>query len=594
MFIPGRKYIILIVIGLFIESLILISSCKSDDKHKADAFLNLDFEIIGENNKPTDWFCDGIGYTVNLDGNNAYHGKYGLSIKKYGDGNFAGAGQFLPVNLVKGKHVTVSGYIKTLNVSNGYACFWLRIDSNQTTIKKVDMSEKGVKGTTIWKRYIVEMDIDRGADAVCFGALLNGDGTAWFDSLNVYIDGVALTKEICKVFIPNADELNELKKNTIELKSVNPNDDFSDLQGLNPFFKDAEIVALGEGTHGTSEFFKMKHRLIKFMASQNKNITFAFEANLPECRAINEYIHSGVGNAKVLLKGLYFWTWDTQEVLDMIEWMKNYNLSKQGNIDFYGFDMQTPTVALKNIVQFVKKYEPEYLDSVKIIEKTICESYENIMRRYFNPDKISVSKWKEDSDNLYNHLIKNQKVYSKIVDSTTIKNLIKDADIIVQGASMFANGLSGRDYYMAENVKWIKENFAAKTKLILWAHNGHVSKMRDKMGGFLAKEYSTKLFSIGFTYYDGSYTTYGKKGLTAYSTDLPEEGSIESILNSLGKQYLFLSLKNSSSNSSWLNNQIKMRSVGARQSNNPFYPLILPENFDGLIYIEKSTPTKLL
>lgn len=196
MYIPGKKYIILIVIGLFIEALILLNSCQSEDKQKIDLSFNFDFEIKGENNKPVNWMIDGTGYTIKLDGQNAYHGKYGLSIKKYGDGNFASAGQFLPINSVRGKHLTLTGYIKTLNVQNGFAGLWLRVDSNKTTIKLDNMSKNGVSGTTTWKRYTIEMDINKGAEAVGFGVLLNGDGTAWFDSLNVYIDGVKLLKNI--------------------------------------------------------------------------------------------------------------------------------------------------------------------------------------------------------------------------------------------------------------------------------------------------------------------------------------------------------------------------------------------------------------
>lgn len=198
MFIPGKKYIILIVIGLFIEALILLGSCQTEDKLKSNTSYNLDFEIKGENNKPANWSIDRKGYTVKLDGNNAYHGKYGLSIKKYGEGNFSSAGQFLPINFVKGKHLTLTGYIKTLNVKNGYAGFWVRVDSNQTSIKLDNMSQNGATGTTIWRRYTIEMDINKGAEGVCFGVLLNGDGAAWFDSLNVYVDGKALMKEQCK------------------------------------------------------------------------------------------------------------------------------------------------------------------------------------------------------------------------------------------------------------------------------------------------------------------------------------------------------------------------------------------------------------
>lgn len=45
---------------------------------------------------------------------------------------------------------------------------------------------------------------------------------------------------------------------------------------------------------------------------------FAIEAAWPESNRIDRYVRSGVGNPEALLSGLYFWTWNTTEVLDMI------------------------------------------------------------------------------------------------------------------------------------------------------------------------------------------------------------------------------------------------------------------------------------
>ena len=49
---------------------------------------------------------------------------------------------------------------------------------------------------------------------------------------------------------------------------------------------------------------------------------FSIEANMPEAYAVNNYVLNGVGDPKQLLQGMYFWTWNTQEVLDMILWMR--------------------------------------------------------------------------------------------------------------------------------------------------------------------------------------------------------------------------------------------------------------------------------
>jgi erythromycin esterase len=77
-----------------------------------------------------------------------------------------------------------------------------------------------------------------------------------------------------------------------------------------------KIVCLGEGTHGTREFFKIKHRIIKFLANEMNFTLFAIEVNMTECRAINRYVLYGEGDIRQALDGIYFWTWNTEEVLE--------------------------------------------------------------------------------------------------------------------------------------------------------------------------------------------------------------------------------------------------------------------------------------
>jgi erythromycin esterase len=114
---------------------------------------------------------------------------------------------------------------------------------------------------------------------------------------------------------------------------------FDDLQPLKKVVGNARIVALGEATHGTREFFQLKHRLLEFLATEMGFTIFSIEANMPEAYRLNDYVLTGTGDPKQLLRGMYFWTWDTEEVLDMILWMRRFNESGKGRVEFTGFDM---------------------------------------------------------------------------------------------------------------------------------------------------------------------------------------------------------------------------------------------------------------
>lgn len=150
----------------------------------------------------------------------------------------------------------------------------------------------------------------------------------------------------------------------IRLQTVEAGHGFADLQPLKRVIGDARIVSLGEATHGTREFFQLKHRLLEFLATEMGFSIFSIEANLPEAYRMNDFVLTGAGDPRQLLRGMYFWTWDTEEVLDMILWMRAFNASGKGRVQFTGFDMQTPTVAMDIVRAFVTRFDPPSAASV--------------------------------------------------------------------------------------------------------------------------------------------------------------------------------------------------------------------------------------
>jgi len=156
-----------------------------------------------------------------------------------------------------------------------------------------------------------------------------------------------------------------LRTNAVELATVEAGHGFAELQPLKAMIGSARVVGLGEGTHGTREYFQAKHRLLEFLATEMGFTLFSIEANMPEAYALNDYVLGGPGDVEALIAGMYFWTWNTEEVRDMVEWMRAFNskLAAEGSTDrvqFTGFDMQTGKVAIDVVRKFIAAHDPEY------------------------------------------------------------------------------------------------------------------------------------------------------------------------------------------------------------------------------------------
>jgi erythromycin esterase-like protein len=156
-----------------------------------------------------------------------------------------------------------------------------------------------------------------------------------------------------------------IRARAIPLTTAEPGHGFADMQPLKAVIGNARIVSLGEATHGTREFFQLKHRILEFLASEMRFTIFSIEASMPEAYRLNDYVLDGKGDPAALLKGMYFWTWDTEEVLAMIRWMREFNQSGKGRVQFTGFDMQTPTVAQQIVQAFVDRHDQPYAQTLR-------------------------------------------------------------------------------------------------------------------------------------------------------------------------------------------------------------------------------------
>ncbi|GHT59558.1 hypothetical protein AGMMS50239_06500 [Bacteroidia bacterium] len=147
----------------------------------------MNFEQI-EKGKPVKWYIPDLSaYTVSLDSIEVKSGKYSIAIEFKGDtANFQPVMLLLPENY-DGKKITLSGYIKTENVTEGYAGMWMRIDPG---IAFDNMSQNGVTGTTDWTRYEITLDMNPAkSKQIVAGGLLVGKGKMWLDDLSITIDG---------------------------------------------------------------------------------------------------------------------------------------------------------------------------------------------------------------------------------------------------------------------------------------------------------------------------------------------------------------------------------------------------------------------
>lgn len=134
-----------------------------------------------------------------------------------------------------------------------------------------------------------------------------------------------------------------LKDHAVVLASVAPQEDQGDLNPLREIVDSSQVVGLGEATHGNKEFFQMKHRLIRFLVEEMGFDTVVMECPEERAKSVDEYIKSKGEDHKEVLKDLTYEVWRTQEVLDLINWLREFNEKSDRKVSFIGCDVNDQT-----------------------------------------------------------------------------------------------------------------------------------------------------------------------------------------------------------------------------------------------------------
>ncbi len=406
-----------------------------------------------------------------------------------------------------------------------------------------------------------------------------------------------------------------LGENSHTLKSMEAGKGFEDLQWLKPVLKDVSIVGLGEATHGTREFFQMKHRMLEFLVREMDFQVFAIEASYPACQNINNYVLNGIGTKEEALASQGFWTWDTEEVLDMIEWIRNYNLTvpTEKRVQFLGYDVQVLQQSQAEVDTFLVNADTALSTMFRYIS-TLSKSIRPFGQKV---DTAQV----EQVDQLYNELLadvvlsEGRLVHTS--SATAYRRGLEHLRILIQGwrtvkARIFKQvDPEMRDYYMGDNILYLRSKLQAGTKMVVWAHNSHVAADPTAMvnggikpmGAHLRDALGDTYYSIAFAFNQGGFQAFSrnlsnnKSGLKGYTVGAADPLSLEGYFAQTGKKMAFLDLRQPLPKEveEYFQQDVLTFATGAmffesfREIGNYRQTLDYTRSHDAIIFVEKTT-----
>ena len=364
-----------------------------------------------------------------------------------------------------------------------------------------------------------------------------------------------------------------------------------------------QIVGLGEASHGTSEFQQLKGEVFKALAVNNNCRIFAIEGDFGGCAKVNEYIHGGSGTAQEAAAQIGFRIYRTQEMADIIEWMRNYNKKAPVGEDlkFYGFDMQRYDNNKKHLFNYLTGNMP-----------AIAQTYELKLASLTDENMYSLDKTTlEQAENDISELILEMKTQKPSNPDAAVQfeyeTAVEYAQCILENTLLRGDSSDYdkmRDPFMAQKVEWIVQH--EDGLIYINGHNGHIGKQSVSgftcMGQLLDEQYNEAYFTIGT---DAASTEFNAQDDESYKEFKVENQNVfTDQLNGLDGNHYYLEFANVSQDKKWqkvLITQQRMTALNvfftnANTASKLFYTLkVTPAKcYNGLIVLRNTTPTHLL
>jgi erythromycin esterase-like protein len=130
---------------------------------------------------------------------------------------------------------------------------------------------------------------------------------------------------------------------------------------------DSPIVLLGEASHGTHEFYRVRADITRQLIQEKGFNAVAVETDWPDAYRVNRYVQ-GVSDDATSVEALAdfkrfpAWMWRNADVLDFVGWLYSYNASSgsvKPKVGFYGLDLYSLYTSIEMVLKYLDKVDLE-------------------------------------------------------------------------------------------------------------------------------------------------------------------------------------------------------------------------------------------
>jgi erythromycin esterase-like protein len=386
---------------------------------------------------------------------------------------------------------------------------------------------------------------------------------------------------------------------------------------------DASVVLLGEATHGTHEFYRMRAEITQRLIREKGFNAIAVEADWPDAYRVNRYVRA-MSNDQSAAEALGdfsrfpMWMWRNADIVDLVDWLHAHNSERPQSqrVGLYGLDLYSLYGSIAAVVDYLDRVDPKAAEQARRRYSCLDHVGEEAQRYGYG---VYFGERPSCEDQAVDQLLDLRRRRGDLVSHDGL--LAEDEQFaaeqnarVVQNAERYYRNMFGRDentwnlrdQHMSDTLDSLRNHIARQgrtPKIVVWEHNSHIGdasatemsrRGEHNVGQLARRRYGDDCRLIGFTTYSGSVTC-------ASDWDAPAErkrvrpgmqGSVEAIMHATGLREFFLPLRDHPI-AEQLREPLLERAIGviylpqSERASHYFY-CRLADQFDGLIHVDQT------
>ena len=394
--------------------------------------------------------------------------------------------------------------------------------------------------------------------------------------------------------------------------------ELDDLSTLVKAMKLNSHILLGESTHGTKEFYKIRSDITKSLIEEGFNFIL-LEGDWNTIYQLNKFVKNMDNSPKTAEEAIRkierwpTWMWRNKEIKNLIIWLREYNDGKENNqkIGIYGMDLYGAEEAINAILRETSNHQiNQEFQELYICFGSALQNFEIYAQMVSNGENCQdsaekalkiASEYKQDPEN-----------------SEKSRLIVKQNALIVRNAERFfrkmvhnQNSWNARAIHFFHTLQELIDYYGENSKSISWAHNTHMgdaraTEMVERQQynlGQIARENLDNVFILGFGTKRGNVTAARQWGAEEQIMRIsnPRGDSFEALFSKIKTDpvlFIFDTKDEKTMTSRPLDNNI-MQEKGHRAIGVVYNPTmdrfhnyvdtILPERYNAFIFIRETS-----